>query len=120
MNTNEKNEKFIELSEISNILKAKNTSVAQKWCEKLKLPIITVGRKKMSYRFLVENELDKRIIQLFKKRDANNWEELYRLYLENDHYGYVVATHSKKRKQIKASMQTKPLSKEAIEFANEL
>ncbi len=114
------NEKYIELSEISSILKAKNIGTAQKWCEKLKLPILVIGRKKMSYRFLVEAEMDKRIIQLFKKQAPDKWEELYRLYLEDDRYGYVIATQSRKKKRSNASMGVKPLSKEAIEFANEL
>ncbi|WP_027395042.1 hypothetical protein [Aquimarina latercula] len=116
MNTNEK---FIELSEISKILKAKNIGTAQKWCEKLKLPILAIGRKKMSYRFLVEAEMDKRIIQIFKKKDPDNWEELYRLYRENDHYGYSIVTQGKTRKKVKASLNTKPLCKEAIEFLND-
>lgn len=120
MKINEVNEKLIELTEIAKMIKTKNKLIAQKWCEDLGLPIIVIGRKKMSYRFLVETELDKRFIQLLKKKYPNNWEELYRYYQENDHYGYVIASQSKIKKRIKASKHTKPLSKEAIEFANEL
>lgn len=117
---NNESEKFIDMNELSLILKAKNKRVAQKWCENLKLPLFNVGATKMTYRFLAETELDRRLIQLLKKKNPDNWEELYRLYKDNDHYGYIVVSENKKATINKALKHTKPLSKEAIEFANDL
>ena len=91
MNSNEKNEKFIDITELSETIKATDLRTVIKWCETHNLPIIPVGNKKMTYRFLAEAALDYRLIQVLKKHHTTNWKELYGLYKSNDLISYQIA-----------------------------
>ena len=86
--------KLIELSELSEIIKTKDIRATIKWCELSNLPIIPIGKKKLTYRFLAEAELDKKIIYMLKKRFPEKWEELYEYYKSNNHYKYMLATEN--------------------------
>ncbi|WP_148639256.1 hypothetical protein [Aquimarina longa] len=92
MNTNETNEKLIEMSELSKMIRARDPRTALKWCENYNLPIIPIGKKKMTYRFLVDIEVDRKITQLLKKKYPENWEELYGYYKTEDLNSYLLAT----------------------------
>ncbi|WP_271769084.1 hypothetical protein [Aquimarina algiphila] len=119
MNTNEKNEKFIEMNELCKILKAIDTRTAAKWCEDLNIPLMNIGKKKVAYRFLVEMELDKKIIQQLKKQYPSNWEDLYRHYQNNDRYAYITATEKESIEKTIAPKRKRGTSKFAQEFARE-
>lgn len=107
------------MSELCNIIKAKDTRTAVKWCENLKIPMLVIGKKRVAYRFLVEVELDKRIIQLLKKQFPEEWEKIYRLYLENDRYGYILTSEERVEKKGKHNIFPTGSSKDALDFANE-
>lgn len=120
MNTNEKNEKFIEMTELSNILKATGSRTAIKWCEDHNLPIIPVGSKKVTYRFLAEAILDKQLVQVLKKQHPTNWKHLYDLYRNNDLQGYLLATQEKHKTTIRLKPRTTSKSKPRTKFAQQL
>ncbi|TPN87171.1 hypothetical protein [Aquimarina algicola] len=117
MNTNEKKEMFIEITELSEIIKATDLRATMKWCEDYNLPIIPVGNKKMTYRFLAEAALDNRIIQVLKKLHPSNWKNLYNLYKDNDLFGYQIATQNESAEPLTLETRTtkknQPVSKYA-------
>ncbi|WP_281989760.1 hypothetical protein [Aquimarina aggregata] len=98
MNTNENNEKFIELKELSKILKSTDIRAAVNWCKEMEIPIFVIANKKLTYRFLVNNELDKRIISLFKKRYPDYWDKLYQCYLNNESVEFAMNIETKMEK----------------------
>jgi len=83
-------EKFIDLKTLGTILLIKGIQGVTKWCEDHKIPIQTLGNKRVAYRFLVEMELDKKLLQELKNKYPNKWEELYRCYQDNDRLGYLI------------------------------
>ncbi len=113
MNSIEKNNRLIEMAELCQILKTKDVRTAIKWCEEFKIPILFVAKKRMTYRFLVETQLDKQIIQTFKKQSPHNWEYLYECYRNNDPYRYMLETQVYDRKKSKMATIRKPQSKNA-------
>ena len=95
MSTNSENEIFIEMTELCQIIKAQDIRTAMKWCRDVEIPVQVLGKRKLAYRFLVEAELDKVIIQKFKKQDPENWEQLYKHYKNNDAFGYLLEVQPK-------------------------
>ena len=107
------------MAELSKKLKASDSRTALKWCEDFNLPIIPIGKKKVTYRFLAEIELYKRLLQLLKKQHPSNWEELFNYYKANDHYSYIMATQKEAPKILKIDSRAKPKSRFAKDFAKE-
>lgn len=118
MNTNENEAIYIEMTELSKKLRVTDWRTAMKWCEEANIPIMLIGKKNVTYRFLAEAELDKRIIQLLKQQNPDQWEELYKYYKNNDHFNYVRAIQEGSAKII---LETRviPRSKFAKDFAKE-
>ncbi|GGX22915.1 hypothetical protein [Aquimarina muelleri] len=98
MNTNEIDNKFIELKELSGILKASSVRVAINWCKQMDIPIFVIANKTLTYRFLVNAELDKRIVSLFKKRYPEYWDKLYQCYLNNESVEFAMTLETKMEK----------------------
>lgn len=84
-------DKLIELKEVCNKIKSTDIRTAIKWCEKRRIPIIINGNKKLTYRFLIDIELDKDLVAFLKSKYPESWEKMYQLYLNNDTYGYILA-----------------------------
>ena len=117
---NEKpNEKFIDMTELCDMLKASDMRTAIKWCKDNGLDILTICKRKVAYRFMVEMELDKALIKQLKEKHPDNWEELYKCYRENDRFEYIMLLYEKK---LKTGFKTKatPRSKFAKEFVEQL
>ncbi len=120
MNTNEKNEKiYIEIGELSKMINATDSRTTLKWCEEVKLPIIPIGNKKMTYRFLAEAEMDKRILQVLKKQYPGKWQELFQCYKNNDVYQYLITTQQEAQTTIKLDKRVAPRSRFAKDFAKQ-
>jgi len=117
MENNEKNDQLIEMNELSGVLKATDSRTAIKWCQDNNLPVMAIGKKKMTYRFLAEAELDKHMIQILKKRYPDKWEDLYQCYKSNDHYKFIVATQGDSKSVVKMDSRVAPKSKFAKDFA---
>ncbi len=86
------NGKLIEMEELCQIIKTKDIRTAIAWCERFGIPIIHRGNKRLTYRFLVDIEVDRKIMQLLKKKYPENWEELYGYYKTEDLNSYLLAT----------------------------
>ncbi len=84
------NDKFIELKELSKKIKSKDIRTTIKWCSKKGIPII--GKKqKLTYRFLVDMELDREIVKFLKQHYPKSWQEMYQFYRNYDILGYINA-----------------------------
>jgi hypothetical protein len=101
------NDKLIELSEVCKQIRAKDIRTAMAWCKQCGLPIIQRGNRKLTYRILVDAELDQKMIQLLKKKHPQHWEELFEYYKSNDLDAYMMATKEEipNRKQQKISKE---------------
>jgi hypothetical protein len=119
MNINENEKIYIEMSELSKMINTKDARTALKWCEEMKLPIIPVGKKRMTYRFLAEAEIDKRILQILKKQHPNKWQELFQYYKNNNICEYLLATQNEVTTSIKLEKRASPKSRFAKDFAKE-
>ncbi len=82
-------EKFIDLKTLGQILLLNDTRATQNWCAKKNIDIEYIGSRKVVYQFLVNIELDKNLVKKLKDKYPNKWEELYRLYQDNDRIGYL-------------------------------
>jgi len=91
---NNNEEKFIDLKELSQLLLFNDTRSALKWCEAKKIEIQKIGKKQVVYQFIVEMELDKKLIKELQKKYPLKWEELYRCYQDNDRLGYLLLIDS--------------------------
>ncbi|WP_024768062.1 hypothetical protein [Aquimarina macrocephali] len=89
-------DKFIELKEVCKKIKSTDIRTAINWCKKTGIPIITRGNKKLTYRFLVEIELDKDIIQFLQSKYPKSWKKMYLLYIKNDKFEYILETQDKR------------------------
>ena len=107
-------EKFIDMSELSTLLKSTDTRTATKWCNDNGLTVFTICRKKMTYRFLVEIELDKMLIKQLKKTHPENWEVLYQCYRENNKYEYIKMLDDEKIDFKPNSIPKSDISKEFV------
>ncbi len=87
-----KDDKLIELKEVCKKLKFKDHRTVIKWCEKMGIPIILRGKQKLTYRFLVDIELDKEIVRFLKSEYPESWVKMYQLYLDNDTLGFALAS----------------------------
>jgi hypothetical protein len=87
-------DRFIELKEVCKKIKSTDIRTAINWCEKTGIPIITRGKKKLTYRFLVEIELDKDIVQFLQSKYPESWKKMYLLYIKNDKFGYILTTQN--------------------------
>ncbi|TSE08119.1 hypothetical protein [Aquimarina algiphila] len=87
-----KDEKLIELKEVCKKLKFKDLRTVIKWCKKMNIPIILRGKQKLTYRFLVDVELDKGIVKFLKSEYPESWTKMYQLYLDNDTLGFALAS----------------------------
>ncbi|TGV03580.1 hypothetical protein [Flavivirga rizhaonensis] len=83
-------EKFIDLKTLSKLLLLSDIRSAQKWCESKNIEIQIIGKKQLVYSFLVDMELDKKLVSELKKKYPQRWEELYRCYRDNDRIGYLL------------------------------
>lgn len=115
----EKNELFIELTELSKIIKARDSRSVVKWCNDYNLPIIPIGKNRVTYRFLAETALEKRLLKVLKKQYPSNWKELYNYYKDNDHYSYLMAIQKEAPNTVKIDTNVKPRSRFAKEFAKD-
>ncbi|MBG6131784.1 hypothetical protein IWQ47_003474 [Aquimarina sp. EL_43] len=86
-----KDDKLIELKEVCEKLKFKDIRTAIKWCKKTGIPVIPRGKQKLTYKFLVDIELDRDIVKFLKSEYPKSWKEMYTFYLDNDKRGYVLA-----------------------------
>lgn len=89
---NKDDDRLIELKEVCKRIKSTDIRTAIKWCEKTEIPIIIKGKKKLTYRFLVDTELDKGIIQFLQSKYPDSWEKMYLFYVNNDSLGYILET----------------------------
>ena len=92
MSSTRKNEKIIELTEVCKQIKSKDVRTAEAWCKRMEMPIIQMGKKKVTYRFLVDVELDGKMIHLLKEKYPENWEEFFVYYKNNDTLSYIEAS----------------------------
>ncbi|OED46937.1 hypothetical protein AB832_00750 [Flavobacteriaceae bacterium (ex Bugula neritina AB1)] len=97
--TNLLNEKLIEIKELSKILKATNTKTVLNWCKEFEIPVFQINKKKFTYRFLVDLELDKRLISLLQKQYPQIWDKLYDCYLRNESLEFALITETNIVKQ---------------------
>lgn len=112
-------EKFIDLKTLGNILLIKGLQGITKWCEDHKIPIQILGKKRVAYRFLVEMELDKKLLQDLKNKYPNKWEELYRCYQDNDRLGYLLLIDDEPALDFRpVARQTRPKSQLSQAFAD--
>ena len=111
-------EKFIDMAELCQIIKATDPRTAEKWCKEKGLTTLMLGKKKMIYRFMVELELDKVLIEKLKKQHPEHWEELYRCYLEDNHYEYLALLENRQTKSNRIVKAAR--SKAARDFLNQL
>ncbi len=111
----------MELSELCKLLHVKDTKTALKWCKKHKIPTILISNKLMTYTFFVNAVVDRKVISTLKEQDPTHWRELYKYYMTNDRYGYVVATECVKEEEpIKMTSYRRPKSDLAKNFAKGL
>ena len=108
------------MTELSKTLKATDSRTAIKWCEEYNLPIIPVGSKKVTYRFLAEAALDKHLILKLKQQHPTNWKHLYDLYRNNDLQGYLMATQGESRATLKLNPRNTSKSNSRSKFAQQL
>ncbi len=87
--------RFIDLKSLSEILLLTDTRSTEKWCNDKNIDISVLGNKKVVYRFLVEMELDKKLILQLKQKHPNKWEELYRCYQDNDKIAFIRLMYGK-------------------------
>lgn len=118
MQTKNARGKFIDMVELTEVLQATDSRTALKWCHLHNVSIQVIGKKKVTYRFLVEIELDRVLIKDLKKSYPDNWEDLYRCYTENDRYEYMLILDEKMGKS-RPKSKSAPKSKMAKEFMNE-
>lgn len=83
------NEKFIDLKELSKLLLLNDTRSALKWCQDKNIDIQTIGKKQVVHNFIVNMELDKKLLSDLQRKHPLIWEDLYKCYLENDHLSYI-------------------------------
>ncbi len=117
MSSTKKNEKFIELKELCRIMKTTDLRSATRWCKEMKIPILVIGSKKLTYRFLVEAKLDNPIITLFKEQYPESWDKLYACYLNNERLEFVMTTEADTEKP--NPMNLTPKSDFAKKFLDE-
>ncbi len=108
-----KNDTFIDIIELCKMIKVQDVRTAIKWCEEFKIPILFMAKKRVTYRFLVEAELDKQIIKKFKQQSPENWEYLYQCYRRNDLENYSIEMQTNRAKKQKIRTIRKPQSKNA-------
>ena len=101
------------MSELCHLLNSTDPRTAIKWCEDKDLKVFLLCRKKVAYRFLVEVELDKILIQQLKKKYPNKWEDLYQCYQDNNRFEYLNLLEENIET---AAINTIPQSKYAKEF----
>lgn len=112
-------DKFIDLKTLGGILLIKGTQSITKWCEDHKIPIQILGKKRVAYRFLVEMELDKKLLQNLKNKYPNKWEDLYRCYQDDDRLGYLQILDDEPELDYRPiSNQVRPRSRFAKAFAS--
>lgn len=105
-----KHDKLIELSEICKQIRAKDTRTAMAWCKQCGFPMIQMGNRKLTYRILVDAELDKKMIQHLKEKYPQHWEEVFEYYKSNDLDAYMTATTERVPKR-----RSRIISKEAAQ-----
>lgn len=119
MLTEDQNEKYLDLKSLCSILPITGIKSAVKWCENANIDIQIIGQKRVVYRFLVEMEIDKKLIKELKKKHPNKWEELYRCYRDNDRLGYLLLLDEEPELDFRpVARQSKPKSRFAQDFAN--
>lgn len=110
-------EKFIEMNELSKIIKASDCRTAIKWCEDAGIPIIPVGKKNVTYRILVNNELDRILINQLQKSYPGNWENLYKHYTNDDQYSFTIDALLNINDSVKMISGAPPKSRFAQKFS---
>ena len=68
MLTENLSEKFIDLKTLSKLLLVSDTRAAHKWCESKNIEVQIIAKKQLVYRFLVDMELDKKLVNDLKKK----------------------------------------------------
>jgi len=112
-------DRFIDLKALGDILLIKGIQGITKWCEDHKIPVQVLGNKRVAYRFLVEMELDKKLLQSLKSKYPDKWEELYKCYQDNDRLGYLQLLEEAPELDFRPiSKQVKPKSSFAQAFAD--
>lgn len=112
------NKKYLDLKSLCDILPITGIKSAAKWCEDANINIQIIGKKRVVYRFLVEMEIDKKLIKELKKKHPSKWEELYRCYQDNDRLGYLQLIEDEPELDFRpVARQTKPQSRFAQEFS---
>jgi hypothetical protein len=111
--------KFIQMSELCELLNTKDIRSATKWCEDKKITVFSLCNKRVTYRFMVEIELDKILIAQLKESNPETWEELYQCYQENNQSEYLNILNEKNKKN-SFKTRSKPQSKHAKDFLNQL
>ena len=114
---NSKNEKFIEMTELCQILKAKDVRTAEKWCRDNDIVIQVLCKKRVVYRFMVELELDRQLVAQLQSKYPDNWEELYRCYCNDDQFQYAMICETEKDKSAPVMSLVEPKSEIAQNFA---
>lgn len=101
-------ETFIDLKNLCEILLITGVDTAIKWCKKANIKIQIIGKKRVVYRFLVEMEIDKKLVSELKSKYPDKWEELYQCYKDNDRVGYLLLIEDN------TELDFRPISKQAI------
>lgn len=101
-------EKFIDLKTLSKLLLVSDTRAAHKWCESKNIEVQVIAKKQLVYRFLVDMELDKKLVNDLKKKHPLKWEELYRCYRDNDRIGYLLLLDDN------PELNLRPISQQAV------
>lgn len=118
MFTENSTDKFIDLKELTKILLLTDVRGATKWCENAKINIQVIGQKRVVYKFLVDMELDKKLVSELKAKYPQKWEELYRCYKDNDRLGYLHLLEDNPSNVTPISSFSKPETKYAKAFAD--
>ncbi len=117
---NQSTSKFTPLSELCKLLKVKGIKTAQLWCEKNNVPIRVIGNKPCANTFFIELEFEREVIAHLKDKYPEQWEDLYRCYLDNDRYSFIALTTDDNTKQSISSRRfsrTRPQSELTKKFA---
>ena len=113
------NEKYLDLKSLCNILPLSGIKSVIKWCQDANIEIQIIGNKRVVYRFLVEMEIDKKLVKELKKKYPEKWEELYRCYRDDDRLGYLLLVDDNPELDLRRIAQRViPKSSQAQKFAN--
>ncbi len=110
---------YIEMRELASLINAKDIRTAQKWCQELNLPIINIGKSKMTFRIMATSEIDKQALNAIKLKHPHNWETLFKHFKNKDYLEYVLAICNENTSSFRSVKKSTAKSKFAKAFAKD-